>query len=86
MHIPEGEALESPIHLLFLSTDRGEPIVSHPRVLVVAGPMSKATIIESYVGLSRTRYFNNAVAEIVVGEGAELQHYRLLLESENAST
>ena len=84
VHIPEGESLESPLHLLFVSTDWGEPTVSYPRVLVVAGPRSKATIIESYIGFSQSRYFTNAVAEIIVDEGAEVDHYRLLLESENA--
>ena len=84
VHVPEGESLESPIHLLFVSTDRGEPTVSYPRVLVVAGPRSRATVIESYVGLSQSRYFTNAVAEMVLGEGAEVSHYRSMLESEGA--
>ena len=84
VNVPEGESLESPLHLLFISTDRGEPTVSYPRVLVVAGARSKATVIESYVGLSQGRYFTNAVAEMVVGEGAEVDHYRLMLESQNA--
>ena len=84
VNVPEGESLESPLHLLFISTDRGEPTVSYPRVLVVAGGGSKATVIESYAGLSQGRYFTNAVAEMVVGEGAEVDHYRLLLESQNA--
>ena len=84
VHIPEGESLDSPLHLLFVSTEGEQPTVSHPRVLVVAGPGSKATIIESYVGLSRGRYFTNAVSEMVVGDGAEINHYRLLVESEDA--
>ena len=83
--IPEGEYLESPVHILFISTGRAEPTVSYPRVLAVAGPGSKATVIESYVSLDRdSRHFTNSVAEIVLGEGAEVEHYRLLLESDNA--
>ena len=84
VHIPKGETLESPLHLVFVSTDLGEPSISYPRVLVVADAGSKATIIESYVGLGDSRYFTNAVAEMVVGEGAQVDHYRLLAESENA--
>ena len=84
VHIPEGQALEAPIHLVFVSSDTGQPTVSHPRVLVLADARSKATIIESYVGLSPGRYFTNAVAELAIGEGAEIDHYRLLLESEDA--
>ena len=84
VQIPEGESVEAPIHLLFISTDRGEPGVSHPRVLVVAGRDSKATIIESYIGLAENRYFTNAVAEMVLDDGAEVNHYRLLAESDAA--
>ena len=84
IHIPDGESIESPLNLVFVSTDRGEPSVSYPRVLVVAGAGSKVTIIESYVGLSRNRYFTNAVTEIVVGDGAQVDHHRLLIESEEA--
>jgi Fe-S cluster assembly protein SufD len=84
VHIPEGESLESPLHLIFVSTEREESTVSHPRVLVIAGPNSKATIMESYVGVSQNRYFTNAVTEIVLEEGAEVDHHRLLMESEEA--
>ena len=84
VNIPPDESLESPIHLVFVSTDRGQPTVAHPRVLVVAGPNSKSTLIESYVGLGQTRYFTNAVSEVIVGDGAEVDHYRLLAESDEA--
>jgi Fe-S cluster assembly protein SufD len=84
VHIPEGNALDAPLHLVFVSTDRGEPTVSHPRVLVVAGPGSRATLIESYIGLSDNRYLTNVVTELVLEEGAALDHYRLMQESGNA--
>jgi Fe-S cluster assembly protein SufD len=84
VHIPEGESLESTVHLAFISTERDLPSVSHPRVLVVAGRESKATIVESYAGLPDARYFTNTVSEFVVEEGAELDHYRLQTESEQA--
>ena len=84
IHVPEGKRLRSPLHLVFVSTGQPEPTASHPRILVVAGPRSKATIIESYVGLESARYFTNSVSEMVIGEGAEVDHYRLLTESDDA--
>ena len=84
IHIPEGESLSSPLHLVFASTGGPQPTASHPRILVVAGPRSKATIIESYVALESASYFTNAVSEMVIGEGAEIDHYRLLAESDEA--
>ena len=84
VHIPDGRSMDSPLNMVFVSTHRPEPIVSYPRVLVVAGADSKATIIESYVGLSENRYFTNGVAEIILDSRSQIDHYRLLDESDQA--
>ncbi len=84
VHIPSGTTLDEPLSILFVSTGEGEARASFPRILVVADAGSRATIVESYVGLGEGRCFTNSVAEIVVGEGAEVDHYRILAESENA--
>jgi Fe-S cluster assembly protein SufD len=83
VHIPDGKAVETPIHLLFLST-ANEPIASHPRLLIVAGQGAIATVIESYASLGEDVYFTNAVTEVFAAEGATLDHYRLQEESERA--
>ena len=80
VHVPEDNALGSPLHLLYLTTSAAQPTVSHPRTLIVAGRHSKLTVIESYAGLSPSSNFTNAVTEIVVGDGAEIEHYRLLMD------
>jgi len=72
---------EQPIHLLFVSDGEG---VSHPRNLVVAGRNSRAVVIESYVSVRDSEYFTNAVTEIVVGDGAHIDHYKIQRESESA--
>ncbi len=84
VHIPEGESLRAPVHLVFVTTDSGQPAVTYPRTLVVAGANSNVTVIETYVSLSATPNFTDAVTEIVVGDGAQVKHYRLLLESADA--
>ncbi|MDX2029875.1 MAG: Fe-S cluster assembly protein SufD [Blastocatellia bacterium] len=81
VHIPAGKAIETPIHLLFLSTAK-EPTVAHPRVLIVAGEGAIATVIESYASLDEEVYFTNAVTEVFAARGAVLNHYRLQEESE----
>lgn len=83
VYIPDGKAAETPIHLLFIST-AAEPVVSHPRALIVAGKGAIATVIESYVSLDEDIYFTNAVTEVVAKEGAVVNHYRLQEESERA--
>ena len=83
VHVPGGGRVERPVHMAFVSTEE-DRFVAHPRVLVVAGPESEATVIESYVSLGENAYFTNAVAEIVVEEGARVEHYRLMDESDES--
>jgi Fe-S cluster assembly protein SufD len=84
IYVPAGKVIEEPIHLLFISTTAGDATVSHPRNLIVIGAGSQATIIESYLGLKGERYFTNAVTELVVGDNAVVDHYKLEVESEEA--
>jgi len=83
VYIPHGKVVEAPIHLLFVSAARAASTISHPRTLVVAGRGAMATIIESYASLAEDIHFTNAVTEVVAGEGAVLDHYRLQEESES---
>ena len=82
--IPKGKVIAEPIHLVFVSTTAGEGAVSHPRTLILAGSSSQAAFVESYLGLDDNVYFTNAVTELIVGEGAMIDHYKLLRESNEA--
>lgn len=84
VRVPEGTYVEEPIHLLFLSVPGAEPTVSHPRVLILAEPGSRATFVETYAGIGDGVYFTNAVTELVAGEGSVVDHYRVQQESEAA--
>lgn len=79
VHIAPGAQLENPIQLIFV-TSADEAVVSYPRNLVILEPGSKATTIESYVGAGSEPSFTNAVTEVVVGEGARLNHYKVQRE------
>jgi len=76
----------APVHLIFFSTNPGGavPSVSHPRVLVLAGAGSEATLVETYAGPAGETYLTNAVSEVVLGEGAVLDRYKVERESETA--
>ncbi|MBI3999164.1 MAG: Fe-S cluster assembly protein SufD [Candidatus Omnitrophica bacterium] len=84
IYLPEGKVLNEPIHLLFVSSPQEEAMIFQPRVLIVAGKNSRAAVIENYVSLGSSPYFTNTVTEIVLEEGAFLEHYKLQRESENA--
>ena len=64
--------------------DGGQRYARHPRTLIIAGRNANLTVVETYSGTKGLRYFTNAVTEIVVGEGANVDHYRLLNESPEA--
>ena len=78
VYVPRRVTLARPLHLVFLATDE---TVSYPRTLIVAGAESGLSLIESYVSAPGSRHFTDAVTEIVLDEGSQLDHYRLLLES-----
>jgi Fe-S cluster assembly protein SufD len=81
VYIPKDTVVERPLHLLFISTAEGQPTVSHPRNLIVAEANSQVRIVESYAGTDNELYFTNAVTEIVAGENAVIDHYKLQRES-----
>jgi Fe-S cluster assembly protein SufD len=81
--VPEGVALEHPIHIVHLSTSE-RPVVSHPHHVVLAERGSQARVVESYLSGEGPASFTNAAAEIVAAKGANLDHYRIQRESESA--
>jgi Fe-S cluster assembly protein SufD len=62
----------------------GKAVAAHPRVLIVAGANSQARIAQTFIGTPGAEYFNNAVIEVVVGEGANVALYTDQRESERA--
>jgi Fe-S cluster assembly protein SufD len=77
IHIPAGTVVEGPIHLVFVSDAAGPAAMSHPRVLVVAGEGARVTIAEHWVGSPDQLYLANGVAELVLADGAQVDHVNL---------
>jgi Fe-S cluster assembly protein SufD len=83
VHVPADVTLDRPLEVVFLSTGRAGsdgPIVSHPRSLIVVERGARAAVVETYAGLSTGVYWTNAVTEVVVGEGAWAELYRVQQE------
>ena len=81
LSVPDGIQVETPIQFVFLAIGDEPETVAHPRVLVVMGAGSKASIVESYSGAHASPYFTNTVTELFAGEDATLNHYKLQQES-----
>ncbi len=84
LFIPRNVKVKTPIQITFLTDAEQADSASFPRLLVVAEANSSATIIESFVATGEQQYFTNAIAEIVVKDGARLEHYRMQRESREA--
>ena len=82
--IPKGVTVETPIQVTFLTDAAEADVATFPRLLVVAEENSSATLIETFVSTGEQQYFTNAIAEIVLKEGARLEHYRMQRESVKA--
>ena len=81
--IPAG-ADAGVVNVVYLTTGREQPRVTYPRTLIDAAANSRATVIETFAGPDNVRYLTNAVTEASVGEGANVEHYRLLMEGMDA--
>ncbi len=84
VHVSRKADVRKPIHLLFFSTAGDEPVVAHPRVLVIVEEGARATIVESYAGLNRGTYFTNGVTEIIAARDAIVDHCKLQQETVEA--
>jgi Fe-S cluster assembly protein SufD len=84
VYLPPGAVVEQPIYLTFRAAAADAPLMWPRRTLVVAGRTSQATICETYHGPAGAPYFTNAVTEIVLDEGAILDHYKVQKEGDGA--
>jgi Fe-S cluster assembly protein SufD len=84
IQVPAKQVIEDPIHLLFISTVKESGATAHPRNVILAGPGSQATVLETYASTVQGAYFTNAVTELVVGEGAVIEHCKFQDESPSA--
>jgi Fe-S cluster assembly protein SufD len=80
--VPEGVALEQPLHILHLSCGRGGDSSSCPRSLVLLREGARATVVESFIDGSTNGRQNltNSVTELALEQGARLEHYRIVGE------
>jgi Fe-S cluster assembly protein SufD len=91
--LDRGAALSEPLVVWHETRSGAEAMVSHPRVLVVAGEQSRARVVEIFRHESpdesaggRAPHLVSSVTELVLGPGANLEHVRLGLGSAGAFT
>lgn len=84
IRLSRGTTVREPIQLVHLSDTGGIPLLASPRSVVLAEEGSSATIVETYAGVDGQVSCTNAVTEVVLHEGAQLEHYKVQDEPESA--
>jgi Fe-S cluster assembly protein SufD len=85
IHVPRNQTLEKPVYVVNFTTATLAAVSTNQRILLVLEENAKAELIEHYLSTDEVQNgFVNALTEIVIGDNASLQHYRLNLEEENA--
>lgn len=75
IEVKRNTVVEKPLHLIHIST-AGEPTYFQPRQLFVLGTSASVSIIESYAtDTNGASVFINNVAEIVLQENSQMQHF-----------
>ena len=84
IHLARGVALDRPVHVLHVNTGGADPVVTHPRMLIVLEENAEAQVAHTYAGAGEGTYFTNTVSEVVVGDSARLEYCKLQHESLSA--
>jgi Fe-S cluster assembly protein SufD len=76
VHVPNGIVLEKPLYVRTSNSHEGGALFW--RLLVVAEPHSRFSVVEEFASASPTLAgYSNAVSEIFVGEGAKVEYVSL---------
>ncbi len=82
LQLAPGVVLEKPVYLLFVASGRGTAV--YPRNIFLLGEGAHATVIEHYFGMLEAHNFTDAVTQISLDAGAEMQHCKLIQEGKDA--
>ncbi len=81
IHIAENGVLDKPLQIIHVATQEA---ILPTRHVVILEKNAKATLIETFSSSENNGYLTNSVAEIFVGENADLTLYKVQQESETA--
>jgi Fe-S cluster assembly protein SufD len=81
--VSPGTVLRRPIHLFFVTTDRAGTSM-FMRSLVNIGSGASATVVETHQGPNGIDYQSNTAIQLVVGEGARIDHVKVTREGDGA--
>lgn len=81
VRIPAGVKIEQPLHLLYVTTQAVAGAAVQVRTVLQVERGARLQLVESYAGLERAEVLSNVVTEVVVAEGAWVEHTRIQREN-----
>ncbi len=85
LHVAKNQRIEQPVHVVHLTSQQPSEASVFARHLIVLDTHAEATVIEHFVSTqTEQNVLLNQVSEVVVGDGAKLNHYRIQTEHESA--
>lgn len=82
IRVGAGCALERPLHLLFVASEK--PAATFVRSLAIVETGARAMLVESHEGPEGTDYQVNAAVELFVGDEAHVDHVKIIDEGADA--
>jgi Fe-S cluster assembly protein SufD len=82
IRVASGATIERPLHLLFVAS--GKPAAIFTRSLVTIDHRARVMLIESHEGPAASDYQVNAALELFAGDGAHVDHVKVIGEGAEA--
>ena len=82
IRVASGATIERPLHLLFVASER--PAATFTRSLVTIDHGARVMLIESHEGPTASDYQVNAALELFIGDGAHVDHVKVIGEGTEA--
>lgn len=83
MHVPADRTISVPVFASYAGTEAEAML--HSRTLAVLEHGAEAALVEHFLGCTAAPYWQNAVCEIFLADGARLTHVRVLEEGAAAT-
>lgn len=82
VYLPPGAVMKAVLEVVFVN--QSGDALSHSRNLIIAEANTRCSIVERHIGNNELVYLSNTVTEIIAGENAHIDHYKIVQESEQA--
>ncbi len=85
LYLPKNAQLEQPLEIVHVTTAQPQPFVARQRMLVILEQAASASVLEQFVSTAEVQNsFTHGITEAVLADNAQLHHYRLNMEQEDA--